>query len=85
MYFGIIWPEILFRNKSAQGDPYLEVVNLNFIFTWDDGETEDRAKVSTSPLFEGLLINNTEFQDISTRNKMHDNTNKTKRIITELK
>ena len=31
---------------------------LNFIFSWDDGETEDRAKVSTSSLFEGLLINN---------------------------
>ena len=28
-------------------------VNLNFIFTWGDGEIEDRAKVSTSPLFEG--------------------------------
>ena len=50
----------------AWGDPYLEVVNLSFIFTWDDGETKDRAQVSTSPLFEGLLINNTKLRDILT-------------------
>ena len=43
-------------------------------FTWGGGETEDRASVSTSPLFKELLINNTEQQDISTNNKMHDNT-----------
>ena len=48
-------------------DPDLEAVNLSFIFTWDDGEIEDRVKVSTSPLFEGLLINNTELRDILTR------------------
>ena len=48
-------------------DPYLEATNLSFIFTWDDGETEDRTKVFTSPLFEGLLINNTELQDILLR------------------
>ena len=45
----------------------MEAVNLSFIFTWDDGEIEDRAKVSTSPFFEGLLINNTELWDILTR------------------
>ena len=54
--------------------PYLEAVNLSFIFTWGDGETEDRASVSTSPLFKELLINNTEPRDISTNNKMHGNT-----------
>ena len=43
------------------------------MFTWDDGETEDRAKVSTPPLFEGSSINNTELRDILTRNKMHGN------------
>ena len=52
-YFKIIWLIILFRYKWAQGDPYLEAVNLNFIFTSGNGETEDRSKVSTSPLFEG--------------------------------
>ena len=30
---------------------------------------EDRTKVSTSPLFEGLLINNTELRDNLTRTK----------------
>ena len=35
----------------------------------DDGKTEDRAKVSTSPLFEGLLINSTELWDILTKIK----------------
>ena len=49
--------------------PYLEAVNLSFIFTWDDGQTEDRAKVSTSPFFEGLLINNTELRDILARTR----------------
>ena len=48
---------------------YLEVVNLSFIFTWDEGEAEDRAQVFTSPLFEGLLINNTELQDILARTR----------------
>ena len=37
---------------------------MSFTFTWNDGKTEDRAKVSTSPLFEGLLINNIELRDI---------------------
>ena len=60
---------ILFRKRWALGDPYLEAVNLSLIFTWDDGETEDRVKVSTSPLFEGLLINNTKLRDILTRIK----------------
>ena len=32
-------------------------------FTWGGGETKDRAKVSMSPLFEGLLINNNELRD----------------------
>ena len=45
--------------------------------TWDGGETEDRAAVSTSPLFEGLSINNTDLRDILSENNMHDNTNKT--------
>ena len=53
--------------------PYLEAVNLSFIFTWGDGETEDRAKVFTSPLFEGSSINSNELQDNSIKNKMHDN------------
>ena len=53
--------------EMGLGDPYLEVVNLSFTFTWDDGETEDRAKVPTSPFFERLLINNSELRDISTR------------------
>ena len=35
--------------------PYLEAVNLSFIFTWDDGKTEDRAKVSTSPFFRRIV------------------------------
>ena len=38
-------------------------------FSWDGGKTEDRTKVSTSPLFEGFLINNTELQGISTRTR----------------
>ena len=41
-------------------DPYLEAVNLSFIFTWGDGKIEDRVKVFTSPLFEGLLVNNND-------------------------
>ena len=64
---------ILFRKRWAQGDPYLEAVNLSFIFTWYDGETEDRAKVFTSTLFERLWINNFESPK-SDKNKMHDNT-----------
>ena len=44
-------------------------VNLSFIFTWDDGEIEVRAKVFTSPLFEGSPINNDELRDILTRTK----------------
>ena len=36
-------------------------------FPWGGGETEDRAKVSTLPLFEGLLINNNELRDNSTQ------------------
>ena len=47
----------------------MEAVNLSFIFTWDDGEIEDRVKVSTSYFFEGLLINNTELRVISIRIK----------------
>ena len=42
---------------------------FKFHFTRGDGETEDRAKVSTSPLFEGLLINNTKLQDILARTR----------------
>ena len=38
-------------------------------FTWDDGKTEDRVKVSTSPLFEGSLIKNTALRDILMRTK----------------
>ena len=38
---------------------------LNFIFTWDDGETKDRAKISMSSLFERLLINN--FKSLESR------------------
>ena len=48
-------------------DPYLEAINLNFIFTWNDREIEDHVKVFTLPLFEGLLINNIELRDILTR------------------
>ena len=36
-------------------DPYREAVALNFIFTWGDRETEDRAKVSMPPLFRGIV------------------------------
>ena len=39
------------------------------IFTWGDGKIEDRAKVSTSPLFKGSLINNNELHDNSIRTK----------------
>ena len=42
---------------------------LRLSFTWDDGEIEDRVKVSTSPFFEGLLINNIKLQDILMRAK----------------
>ena len=64
----------LFKQQSSSvrnglKDPYLEIVNLSFIFTWDYGKIEDRTKVSTSPLFEGLLINNTKLRDILTRIK----------------
>ena len=54
-------------------DLYLEAINLSFIFIWDDGKIEDRTRVSTSPLFEGLSINNTKLWDISIKNKMHGN------------
>ena len=63
--------------EMGLSDPYLEAVNLSFIFTWDDKETKDHAKVSTSPLFKRLSINNIELRDILTRNKMYDNTNTT--------
>ena len=33
------------------------------------GETEDHVKVSTSPLFKGLLVNNSKLWDILTRTK----------------
>ena len=46
-------------------------------FYWDDGETEDRAKVFTSPLFEGLLIKNTKIMGHFNENKVHGNTNMT--------
>ena len=49
--------------------PYLEAINLSFIFIWGDRETEDRFKVSTSPLFEGSSINNNELWDNSTKTK----------------
>ena len=55
---------ILFRNKWAYGDPYLEAINLSFIFTWGDGETKDRVKVSMPPLFEGSSINNNKLGTI---------------------
>ena len=54
-YLEIILPAILFHRKWALGDPYLEAVNLSFIFTWDDGEIEDRTKVSTLPLFQKIV------------------------------
>ena len=60
---------ILFRKKWAYGGPYLEAINLSFIFIWGDGEIEDRVKVSTSPLFEGSSIDNNELRDNSTRTK----------------
>ena len=49
--------------------PIQKAINLSLIFTWDGGKTEDRVKVSTSPLFEGSLINNNELRDNSTRIK----------------
>ena len=57
--------------------PYLEAVKLSVIFHLGGGETEDRAKVSTSPPFEGLSINKSEPRDILSKNKMHDHTNET--------
>ena len=53
--------------RNRLGDPYLEAVNLSFTFTWDDEKIEDRAKVSMSPLVEGLSINNIELRDISAK------------------
>ena len=35
--------------------PYREAVDLNLTFTWSDMETEDRAKVSMSTLFQGIV------------------------------
>ena len=46
--------------------------SLSFTFTWDDRETEDHAKASTSSLFEGLLINNTELWDIFVKPQIQD-------------
>ena len=66
-------------------DPYREAVNLNITLTWGGRETKDRASVSTSPLFEELLINNTESRDISTNNKMHGNAIVIKKTMTKLK
>ena len=54
--FKIIWSITFFRYKWTQGDPCWEAVNLSFIFTRGDRETEDTIKVSTLPLFERLLI-----------------------------
>ena len=56
------------RNELKVG-PYLETVNVSFTFIWDDRKIEDRAKVSTSPLFGGLLVNNIELRDILTKTK----------------
>ena len=46
---------------------YLETVDLSFIFTWNDGEIEDRPKFSRHLFFKKLLINNIELRDISTK------------------
>ena len=61
----VFWDYLASNPFSQEMDPYLETVNLSFIFTWDDGETEDHAKFSTSSFFEWLLINNTELRGIS--------------------
>ena len=37
--------------------------------TWDDGKTEDHAKVSTPPIFKGSSINNDELRDNLIRTK----------------
>ena len=47
----------------------MEAVKLSFIFTWDYGKAEDRAKASMSSLFEESSINNDELRDNSTRTK----------------
>ena len=38
-------------------------------FNWDGRKTEDFSKVSTPPLFERLLINNTKLRDILARTR----------------
>ena len=51
-------------SKLFDQQSFFRISKLSFIFTWNDEKTEDRAKVFTSSLFEGLLINNTVLQDI---------------------
>ena len=65
--------------------PYLETVNLSFIFTWGDGKIEDRVKVSTSPLFEGWSINDAKLRDTLNKNNMHGNTSMTWNRMTKLR
>ena len=51
----VFWDYLASNPFPQEMDPYLETVNLSFIFTWDDGETEDHAKVSASPLFRRVV------------------------------
>ena len=37
--------------KIKLSNPYLEAVTLKFIFVWNTGEIEDRAKIFTEFLF----------------------------------
>ena len=58
---------------------------FKFYFYLGDEKIEDCAKVSTSPLFEGSLINNNELRDKFNKNKMHGNTNMTWNKMTNLR
>ena len=44
------------------------------------GKSRIASKFPRHLFFEGLLINNTELQDILNKNNMHDNANKTKKL-----
>ena len=56
---------------------------LHFHLGWR--EIEDRASVSTSPLFRELLINNIESRNISNKNNMHVNAKKNLKTYDEIK
>ena len=55
-----VWHEIIsillpFVKSKIQSNPYQEAVTLKFTLVWDSGKIEDRAKISTEPLFREIV------------------------------